>query len=278
MDTIAGKVAVITGGGSGIGRGTALVLAAAGAHVVVTDVDEDAAAAVAEEASQAGAASIGSRLDVTSQSDFDAARDLALTEFGALDIVMNNVGLVAIGPPEHIPLSEWERLISANLLSIVRSNASFLPLLLARGAGHIVNTASTAGLYAYSYERLPYSATKAAVVALSESLALYLRPKGIGVTCLCPGPVATNIVRQMTFWGPPVKLHSPGAGLDLLTGEAVGQKVRDAILANQFLLLTHPQLREEALVPRAHDPEAFLASQVAKIIDADSALGDNESS
>jgi NAD(P)-dependent dehydrogenase (short-subunit alcohol dehydrogenase family) len=278
MDTIAGKVAVITGGGSGIGRGTALVLAAAGAHVVVTDLDEDAAAAVAEEATQGGAASIGSRLDVTSQSDFDAARDLAMSEFGGVDIVMNNVGVLAVGAPEHIPISEWERIIDANLLSIVRSNASFLPLLLGRGAGHIVNTASTAGLFAYSYERLPYSATKGAVVALSESLALYLRPKGIGVTCLCPGPVATNIGRQMKFWGPPVKLHGPGAGLELLTGEAVGRQVLDAILANRFLLLTHPQLREEALVPRALDPEGFLASQVARIVDADSELGDNESS
>jgi len=269
MDTIAGKVAVITGGGSGIGRGTALVLAAAGAHVVVTDVDEGAAVAVAGEAIQSGGSSVGTRLDVTSQADFDSARDLALSTFGAVDIVMNNVGLLAVGAPEYIPISEWERIINVNLLSIVRSNASFLPLLLDRGSGHIVNTASTAALFAYSYERSPYSATKGAVVALSESLALYLRPRGIGITCLCPGPVATNIGRQMTFWGPPVKLHSPGADLELLTGEAVGAHVRDAILANHFLLLTHPQLQAEALVPRAQDPEAFLAKQVEKIVKED---------
>jgi NAD(P)-dependent dehydrogenase (short-subunit alcohol dehydrogenase family) len=276
MDTIAGKVAVITGGGSGIGRGTALALAAAGARVVVTDLDEDAAVAVAEEAIHSGGSSVGTRLDVTSQADFDAARDLALSKFGAVDIVMNNVGLLAVGLPEHIPLAEWERIISVNLLSVVRSNTSFLPLLLERGSGHIVNTASTAALFAYSYERLPYSATKGAVVALSESLALYLRPKGIGVTCLCPGPVATNIGRQMTFWGPPVKLHGPGAELELLTGETVGEQVRDAILTNRFLLLTHPQLREEALVPRAQDPEAFIAQQVTKIVQQDSEVGDGE--
>ncbi len=273
MDTITGKVAVITGGGSGIGRGTALALAGAGAHVVVTDIDEAAAAAVAEEATRGGAASTGMRLDVTSQADFDAARELALSRFGAVDIVMNNVGLLAVGAPEHIPLSEWERIISVNLLSIVRSNATFLPLMLDRGAGHIVNTASTAGLFAYSYERLPYSATKGAVVALSEALALYLRPKGIGVTCVCPGPVSTNIGRQITFWGPPVKLHGPGQGLELLTGETVGQQVRDAIVEDRFLLLTHPQLQDEALVPRAQDPEAFLARQVAKIVEEDSDAG-----
>ena len=273
MDTITGKVAVITGGGSGIGRGTALALAGAGAHVVVTDIDDAAAAAVAEEATRGGAASTGMRLDVTSQADFDAARELALSRFGAVDIVMNNVGLLAVGRPEHIPLSEWERIISVNLLSIVRSNATFLPLMLDRGAGHIVNTASTAGLFAYSYERLPYSATKGAVVALSEALALYLRPKGIGVTCVCPGPVSTNIGRQITFWGPPVKLHGPGQGLELLTGETVGQQVRDAIVEDRFLLLTHPQLQDEALVPRAQDPEAFLARQVAKIVEEDSDAG-----
>jgi NAD(P)-dependent dehydrogenase (short-subunit alcohol dehydrogenase family) len=270
MDTVAHKVAVISGGGSGIGRGTALALAAAGAHVVVTDIDEDAAIAAAQEASQIGAASVGTRLDVRSQTDFDSARDLALSTFGTVDIVMNNVGLLSIGAPEHIPVSEWERIISVNLLSIVRSNASFLPVLLDQGTGHIVNTASTAGLYAYSYERLPYSATKSAIVALSESLALYLRPKGIGITCLCPGPVLTNISRGMTFWGPPVKLHSPADGLELLSGETVGEQVRDAILQDRFLLLTHPQLQQETLIPRAHDPEAFLARQVGKIMKEDS--------
>jgi NAD(P)-dependent dehydrogenase (short-subunit alcohol dehydrogenase family) len=264
MHTLEGKVAIVTGGGSGIGRGTALALATSGATVAVADIDGGRASAVAAEATTAGGAAIGLRLDVNSQADFDAARDQLVERFGRVDIVMNNVGVIAAGLPEHIPISEWERVISTNLLSLVRSNGAFLPLLLAQGSGHIVNTASTAGLFAYAYERLPYSATKGAIIAVSEALALYLRPQGIGVTCLCPGPVATNIGEQVVFSGPPVQLRSPGIGLVPVAPEVVGQQVCNAILEDRFLLLTHPQL-QEVLITRAQNPEGFVARQIASI-------------
>jgi NAD(P)-dependent dehydrogenase (short-subunit alcohol dehydrogenase family) len=102
---------------------------------------------------------MGVELDVNREGHFVTARDRVLTRFGRIDIVMNNVGVIAAGLPEHIPLSEWERVVSTNLLSIVRSDAVFLPLLIAQRSGHIVNTASTAGLFSYAYERLPYSCT-----------------------------------------------------------------------------------------------------------------------
>lgn len=261
MKDLRGKAALITGAGSGIGRGTALALAAAGVNVLVADLDDARARSVAGEASAAGAACAGFRLDVNHQVDFDAARDAMLDRFGRVDIVMNNVGVIAAGLPEHIPMSEWERIVSTNLLSVVRSNGAFLPLLLEQGSGHVVNTASTAGLFAYAYERLPYSTTKAGVIALSEALALYLRPRGIGVTCLCPGPVSTNIGQQITFSGPPVEMRGPG-DLSPVDPEVVGEQVRQAIVDDRFLLLTHPQLQAE-LVARAQNPEAFLARQVA---------------
>lgn len=265
MEELAGKAALVTGGGSGIGRGTSLALAAAGVHVAVADVDADRSTTVATEASERGAAAIGLALDVNRQEDFDAARDAMLERFGRVDIVMNNVGVIAAGLPEHIPLEAWERMVSTNLLSVVRSNATFLPLLLQQRSGHIVNTASTAGLFAYAYERLPYSATKGAVIALSEALALYLRPQGIGVTCLCPGPVATNVGQQIAFYGPPVKMRSPGKDLAVLDPEVVGQQVVGAIREDRFLLLTHPQL-QDVLVARARDPEGFVAGQVEAIV------------
>ena len=104
---------------------------------------------------------------------------------------------------------------------------AFLGLLVEQGHGHIVNTASTAGLFAYAYERLPYSATKAGVIALSEALALYLRPLGVGITCLCPGPVATNIGQAVTLSGPPVRMRGPGPDLVPLDPEVVGDQVVD---------------------------------------------------
>jgi NAD(P)-dependent dehydrogenase (short-subunit alcohol dehydrogenase family) len=192
------SVAIITGAGSGIGRATALSLARRGTRVVVTDIDGDRAAAVAVELGDHG---VAMRCDVTSLEDLEAARDVALERFGRVDLVMNNVGVLAVGPVEAIPLEAWQRSIDINLLGMVRSNLVFLPLLLSQGSGHIVNTASTAGLLPYGFDRLPYTATKHAVVGLTESLALYLRPRGIGVSCLCPAGVKTNIIEQITYYG-----------------------------------------------------------------------------
>ena len=128
---------------------------------------------------------------------------------------MNNVGVLALGSPNGIPVSAWQSILDINVLSIVRSNAVFLDDMVRRGSGHIVNTASTAGLFAYGYERLPYSASKGAVVALTEALALYAKPRGVGVTCLS-GPVATNIVEQVQVFGeigvvrgPPLRRSTP---------------------------------------------------------------------
>lgn len=106
--------------------------------------------------------------------------------------------------------------------------------------------------------------SKAAVIALSEALALYLRPRGIGVTCLCPGPVATNIGEFVSFSGPPVQMRGPGRGLVGLDPEVVGRQVREAVLEDRFLLLTHPELHD-VLVARAQDPEGFLADQIAAL-------------
>ena len=195
---LSNAVAVITGAGSGVGRATAHSFARRGTRVVVTDIDADRAATVATELGDLG---VAVRCDVTSLEDLEAARDIALERFGRVDVVMNNVGVLAVGPVEAIPLEAWQRSIDVNLLGVVRSNLVFLPLLLAQGAGHVVNTASTAGLLPYGFDRLPYTATKHAIVGLTESLALYLRPRGIGVSCLCPAGVKTNIVEQITFYG-----------------------------------------------------------------------------
>jgi NAD(P)-dependent dehydrogenase (short-subunit alcohol dehydrogenase family) len=264
MEELEGKVALITGGGSGIGRGSALSLAAAGVHVAVADRDRDRAMAVADEASWRGTECFGLEIDVNDQAAFDTARDVILRRLGRIDIVMNNVGVVAAGLPEEIPLREWERVMSTNLLSVVRSNSTFLPVLLEQGSGHIVNTASAAGLFAYAYERLPYSVSKAAVIALSEALALYLHPRHVGVTCLCPGPVATNLRQQMTFSGAPVRMRPPVKGMTPADPVEVGEMVVDAIRKNRFLVVTHPEL-QELLLQRAEDPDGFLAERIRAI-------------
>jgi NAD(P)-dependent dehydrogenase (short-subunit alcohol dehydrogenase family) len=263
MDSVHAVTAIITGGGSGIGRATAFSLASRGARIVVADIDGQAAQAVAAAVTSAGGEAIGVRCDVAAPDAFESLRDATLERFGSAGIIMNNVGVLTRGLPEHIPVAEWERVISVNLMSVVRSNAAFLPLLIAQGHGHVVNTASFAGLYTYAYDRLPYAATKAAIIALSEGLRLYLRPQGIGVTVLCPGPVMTNIMSTMppTF-GPPTTTRSPG--FPVLQPEAVGEQVAAAIVDDTFMVFTHEQVRDK-LIERATDWNAFIDRQAASM-------------
>jgi len=266
MRELRDRVAVVTGGGSGIGRAIALALAGRGVRVVVVDRDAARAAAVERELVDGGADAVGRAGDVTVEDDLVAARQACLDRWGRVDIVVNNAGVLAVGRPEDIPISEWQRVIDVNLLSVARSIHVFLPTLLAQGDGHIVNTASTNGLYPYSFDRLPYSATKAAIIAVSEALTLYARPRGVGVTCLCPGPTATNIAEQVRFSGELTAIRPPSLGV--VSAAAVGDQVVAAIESGQFLVLTHPEVHD-ILVRRAADPDRFLADELAILEQAD---------
>jgi NAD(P)-dependent dehydrogenase (short-subunit alcohol dehydrogenase family) len=261
VDSLAGKVAIITGAASGIGRAAASALAKRGARIVVADLDGDGADTAAAAIDAAGGQAVGVRCDVTADNAFDDLKSFALDRFGGVDVVMNNVGGLTRGRPEYLPIHEWRRVLDLNLMSVVRSNATFLPLLIEQGHGHIVNTASFAGLFSYSYDRLPYAAAKAAVVQISEGLRLYLRPMGIGVTVLCPGPVATNIIASLppTF-GPELPVRGPGEQFAILMAETVGEQVAAAIVNDTFMLYTHPQVRD-ILIERASDWNSFIDRQ-----------------
>lgn len=256
-----GAVAVITAGGSGIGRAAALSFSRRGASVAVSDLDPERAEGVAAEIVAAGGRAFGFAVDVTSEGDLETLRDQALQRFGRVDVVMNNAGVLAMGAPESLPVEAWQRVLEVNLLSIARSNRVFLPLLLGQGRGHFVNTASASGLLAYGYDRLPYVASKHAVVGVSEALALYLASKGIGVTCICPSGVITNIVEQIAFYGQ--ASSSPRApDHAIVPAEVVGELTAEAVTHGRFLVLTVPELRDE-LIERATDTEAYLQARIA---------------
>src|SRR5271166_4148020 len=263
MNTLEDKVAVVTGAASGIGRAIAHSLAEHGSHIVAVDIDTVGITTLATEVTAQGATAAACTADISEADAFDDVRNTALERFGRVDIVVNNVGVLTNALPQDIPVTEWQRILNINLMSIVRSNTVFLPLLLDQGSGHVVNTASFAGLFTYSYDRLPYAATKAAIVQISEGLAIYLRPKNIGVTLLCPGPVLTNIAAAVPTFGAGAPLRIPGEQFELLNPAPVGELVADAILRNRFFVPTHAGVVEE-LRRRVDDWDAYIDYQISR--------------
>jgi len=195
VDEIAGKTAVVTGGASGIGRATALALASAGARVVVADIEQPPLDETVAAIEAAGGEAIGAICDVSSWDSVEALRDRCIEAFGPADIVMNNAGVAGGGPLSMIELSAWEWTLGVNLWGVIYGVKAFLPAMIERGSGHIVNTASIAG-HLTSTGMGAYNTSKHAVSGFTETLQQEMVEgnTGVGVTCLCPGFVATNIV------------------------------------------------------------------------------------
>ena len=240
-----GKTAVVTGGASGIGRATALELARRGADVVVADIHGERLAETAAAIETVGRRSLAVRCDVTSDAEVDALAAAAFDAFGAVDVVMNNAGIAVLGPPHRVEMSEWERILQVNVLGLVRGVRAFVPAMVERGHGYIVNTASIAGVWAYSWDAAPYITSKFAAYGLSEALARSLRPLGIGVSVLCPGLVHTNLGETARFSGVPddhVGTWSylpPEMVESAVDARTVGTLVCDAIAAERFAIFTN---------------------------------------
>jgi NAD(P)-dependent dehydrogenase (short-subunit alcohol dehydrogenase family) len=256
-----GKSCLIYGAAKGIGRAVALEFARRGARVAVADIDLQGAKEAAANIITAGGQAVGLRCDVTSELSVRETAVAAELALGEVDIVMNNVGAIVNGNPEDVPLGEWERILSLNLLSVVRSNGVFLPKMLARRRGHIINTASFAGLYPFAASRTPYVASKAAVIALSESLALYLHPRGIRVSCFCPGPVMTGVMDSMKTWSTNVVMRGPGSGLTIKTVEEVAIILADGMRDGRVIIPTHEEVWE-TLRGHAANPDAFIQAKI----------------
>jgi NAD(P)-dependent dehydrogenase (short-subunit alcohol dehydrogenase family) len=200
MELSAGKVAVVTGAGSGIGFALANRFARSGLNIVLADVDQ---AALDEAAAKIGANGVETHAIVTDVSDEAAVNALAastMDRFGAVHVVCNNAGVAGRADAWFGPLSNWTWVLGVNLMGVVYGIRAFLPHLVASGGGHVVNTASIAGV-------LPgfspaYDASKHGVVAISEDLYNMMNMLGlpIGVSVLCPGWVRTNILDADRNW------------------------------------------------------------------------------
>lgn len=192
-----GKQALVTGGGSGIGAALCRALVAAGADVVCTDVDGDAAQRTA---AGLGTRARAARLDVTDAAAVQAAVDDVVNRSGRLDLMFNNAGIVWGGDTELLTLDQWNAIIDVNIRGVVHGVAAAYPLMVRQGHGHIVNTASMAGLTAAG-QVTSYVMTKHAVVGLSMALRSEAAARGVGVLAVCPAAVETPILDKGSVGG-----------------------------------------------------------------------------
>jgi NAD(P)-dependent dehydrogenase (short-subunit alcohol dehydrogenase family) len=254
MRELAGKVAVVTGAASGIGLATSRRLAAAGMKVVLADIEQPALDEAEASLTAAGAQVAAVLTDVSDASSMERLRDRAVEQFGTVHLVHNNAGVGVGGPLWTVSEADWRWVLGVNLWGVVHGVRVFVPLLVDQGEGHVVNTASVAGLTSPPFLG-PYNTTKHAVVALSESLYRDLKVAGspVGVSVLCPGFVRTGIAdsdRNRPEWAPgseasggdPVALQMVrqlvAAGSP---PEEIAEHVVDAIIADRFYIVTHPE-------------------------------------
>ncbi len=256
-----GKTAVLTGAGSGFGLECARIAAKLGMNVVLVDVQQDALDAAAAELQALGAQVLARRVDVASASEMEALADAVQQRFGAPHLVFNNAGVGSGGLIWESSVKDWEWVMGVNVMGVVHGVRLFTPMMLDAAKkdptwqGHIVNTASMAGLLAAPNMGV-YNVSKHAVVALSETLYqdLTLVTDQVGASVLCPFFVATGISQSQR--NRPAELRGSKPTKSQLVGQAmtskavdsgkvsaadVAQRVFDAVAKNQFYIYSHPK-------------------------------------
>lgn len=240
----------ITGGAAGLGRALAARYGRDGWRVCVGDVDPEGGARTVQALARDGVDAHFLRCDVTCDGDVEAAAAWVEQRWGGVDLVVNNAGVVVAGPISEVPVADWRWIVDINLLGVVRGCRAFVPLLRRARAGHLVNVASLAGLV-YLPFLAPYNATKAAVIALSETLRAELAPDGVEVHVVCPGFFRTDIAGSARISG--AGLDSIGqrlVGGARLGPEEIADRIHRGVARGRFLILTHPESRAAWLVKR----------------------------
>jgi NAD(P)-dependent dehydrogenase (short-subunit alcohol dehydrogenase family) len=264
---IDGAVAVITGGASGIGRATVFEMVRRGASVVAADIHLDRLEEVRVAVEEMGGRALTVRCDVAFDDHVEHLRHEVLEEFGRVDIMMNNAGVAILGPPETISMEDWDWMLQVNLFGVIRGVRAFLPHMMERGSGHIVNTASLAGLYAYNWDTIPYITGKFGVVGLTEGLALYAKPHGVGVSLVCPGLVETNLGESARVAGVPdgMQWMSEMPLKNSVSPETIATQVCDAVTEDRFIVLSEPDLVTERMQARANDYDAYIDEMIGSL-------------
>lgn len=251
MQEFEGRVAVVTGAASGIGYATAARLAQEGMRVVLADVERAALEAAVAKLEGAGHEVLGVPTDVSSWDELQALADRTLDAYGQVNVVHNNAGVVRAGRIEELTLSDWEWVLGVDLWSVIYGVKIFLPLIREAGEGHVINTASSAGLQS-APDIGPYNVAKFGVVALTETLQLELvaEDSPIRASVLCPGAIATRIGESERNRPDTVADTETNQRFHEMAGKVVGrghspesvaERIVYAIREQEFWILTHPE-------------------------------------
>lgn len=236
------RTAVVTGAASGLGRGIAVALAEAGCHLVLADVDAEGLGAVRTEIEGKGRDCLALGVDVSDRRAMEDLAREALAWKGGVDVLMNNAGVAVAGELDVIPVEDIEWIVGVNLMGEIYGCRFFLPHMVERGEGHIVNIASVSGFAALPLH-VAYTVTKFGVVGLSEMLWAEARNHGVGVTLVCPGALSTDIgFRTRNHYRTEKQRESEERYAAMLREkgmdpEVAGRKIVEAVSQGKFLVL-----------------------------------------
>lgn len=257
MKVLKGKVAAVTGAASGLGRSMALAFAAEGMNVALADVDQEGLLKTQGVVGGYGVRSTTLRVDVSKAAEVEAFAERTVKELGAVHVVCNNAGVSPLGSVWENTLADWQWILGVNLWGVIHGVRAFAPRLIAQNEGHVVNTASVAGLISPPGSGA-YNVTKHAVVTLSESLYHDLRERGsdVGVSVLCPAYVPTRITESernrprellvseksdQTLAREAMLRKAVASGK--ISADQVAQAVVAAVKEERFYILTHPRIK-----------------------------------
>lgn len=240
--SVSGKVAFVTGGASGIGAALTTALVRGGAHVWIADRQIGRAQELAQGLSNGGAKVHAIELDVRDAAAFERAAAGAVQASGRIDFLFNNAGIGVSGEVDSYSLADWDDVFDVNLHGVVHGIQAVYPIMIRQGFGHIVNTASMAGLMA-TVGQTSYSASKHAVVALSRSMRIEAERHGVRVSALCPGVIRTPILTGGEYG----RIGQPGASADKyleewerlrpMDADKFAERVMKAVLRNNAIII-----------------------------------------
>lgn len=252
-----GKVAFITGGASGIGLALARNAVAGGATILLADIEEQALATAAQSLRESGAEVFTYPLDVADLARYRSVAAEVLEKHGPPDLLCNNAGVAWKGPASSATPDDWRWMVSVNVLGVGYGLSLFVPAMIARGSGYILNTGSITGLITSPGGTAIYGMTKHAVVAISEALAHEVRPANIHVAVLCPGSVATSIAdadRNMPG-ATPHQAFTPADAAERdftrayvaqgMTPDEIARQAFAALVEGRFYIVPHPEYKSE---------------------------------